>query len=302
MKEISIRNFYTRERENIKSFGRTYQINSDFGEGYQWVFPIEGDNYITIDHIIFYKDTLLEYQLPSQYLLVLYLAGSGDEFYPYQNLTPNTLRCYSPKEQYKVIYHPHLPLKAVNIHFSPYFIEEYLKEEHFDIHTNFHDFFKHKYKWYDPNLNKVLYDIYHYDSSPEMAKLYLLSKIYEILALISEFAQQVKEDKEPSKEDSLAIEEITRYMDEHYHFPITNETLAKIACMSESKMKKLFIKKHNMSITEYIQRKRIHAGAHLLITSHLSIKEVSRIVGYKNSSRFIELFKRYYGITPGKYR
>jgi len=43
--------------------------------------------------------------------------------------------------------------------------------------------------------------------------------------------------------------ELTHYMDEHYSFNITLQTLSTIACMSESKMKKLFKSVYNMSIT-----------------------------------------------------
>lgn len=94
----------------------------------------------------------------------------------------------------------------------------------------------------------------------------------------------------------------THYMDEHYSFNITLQTLSTIACMSESKMKKLFKSVYNMSITEYIQRKRISAAEHMLIQTDLTIAEISRIVGYSNPSRLIEIFKRYYGFTPSKYR
>lgn len=105
-----------------------------------------------------------------------------------------------------------------------------------------------------------------------------------------------------NKTDLQALDELTHYMDEHYSFNITLQTLSTIACMSESKMKKLFKSVYNMSITEYIQRKRISVAEHMLIQTDLTIAEISRIVGYSNPSRLIEIFKRYYGFTPSKYR
>ena len=105
-----------------------------------------------------------------------------------------------------------------------------------------------------------------------------------------------------NKTDLQALAELTHYMDEHYSFNITLQTLSTIACMSESKMKKLFKSVYNMSITEYIQRKRISVAEHMLIQTDLTIAEISRIVGYSNPSRLIEIFKRYYGFTPSKYR
>ena len=72
------------------------------------------------------------------------------------------------------------------------------------------------------------------------------------------------------------------------------------ACMSESKMKKLFKSVYNMSIIEYIQRKRISVAEHMLIQTDLTIAVILRIVGYSNPSRLIEIFKRSYGFTPLK--
>lgn len=130
--------------------------------------------------------------------------------------------------------------------------------------------------------------------------------IYEIISYLASYLKENRlneENGQPiNKTDLQALAELTHYMDEHYSFNITLQTLSTIACMSESKMKKLFKSVYNMSITEYIQRKRISVAEHMLIQTDLTIAEISRIVGYSNPSRLIEIFKRYYGFTPSKYR
>lgn len=132
------------------------------------------------------------------------------------------------------------------------------------------------------------------------------AKIYEIISILASYLKENRLNEENARSinetDLQALDELTHYMDEHYSFNITLQTLSTIACMSESKMKKLFKSVYNMSITEYIQRKRISVAEHMLIQTDLTIAEISRIVGYSNPSRLIEIFKRYYGFTPSKYR
>lgn len=85
------------------------------------------------------------------------------------------------------------------------------------------------------------------------------AKIYEIISYLASYLKENRlneENGQPiNKTDLQALAELTHYMDEHYSFNITLQTLSTIACMSESKMKKLFKSVYNMSITEYIQRK-----------------------------------------------
>ena len=54
-----------------------------------------------------------------------HISGAGDEFYPYQNVSPNTLRCYEPSEKYKAIYHPQIPLRCITVQFDQEFIDQY---------------------------------------------------------------------------------------------------------------------------------------------------------------------------------
>ena len=53
---------------------------------------------------------------------------------------------------------------------------------------------------------------------------------------------------------------------------------------------------------EYIQELRIKNSCVLLESSNKTIDEISAEVGYNNSARFYEIFKRTMGMTPQKYR
>ena len=61
-------------------------------------------------------------------------------------------------------------------------------------------------------------------------------------------------------------------------------------------------KKAGININEQISRKRMELANELLRTTRLSIAEISSRVGIPNYTTFIRLHKKYYHVTPGKYR
>lgn len=58
-----------------------------------------------------------------------------------------------------------------------------------------------------------------------------------------------------------------------------------------------------MTVTEYLNRQRIHAAENLLgITPPMSLADISEQVGFSDEKYFMKLFKRYKGLTPTSYR
>lgn len=306
MIEVKREDFFIESVKNPIEYGTYYKINQKYGKGFQWTSEVHHDFIITMTDIRFNQEIMVGGHIGSGYVLELYISGAGDEFYPYRNISPNTLRCYEPSEKYKAIYHPHIPLKCITVQFEQEFIDQYLQEISGDLEISFSDFFKEKGQYYLPNVNQSMQSLYEYILSKNASRIAVEAKIYEIISFLATYLKENRLDGEISHSinttDLQALEELTYYMDEHYSFNITLQTLSTIACMSESKMKKLFKSVYNMSITEYIQRKRISVAEHMLIQTDLTIAEISRIVGYSNPSRLIEIFKRYYGFTPSKYR
>ncbi len=57
-----------------------------------------------------------------------------------------------------------------------------------------------------------------------------------------------------------------------------------------------------MTPHEYLQRNKFRYARNLLQSTDMSMAEIAAEIGYSNLSHFFNNFKRYYGITPGKYR
>jgi YesN/AraC family two-component response regulator len=56
------------------------------------------------------------------------------------------------------------------------------------------------------------------------------------------------------------------------------------------------------SILDYINKNRIESAKFYLKNSEISINQVAQMVGFTNTNTLIRIFKKYEGITPGKYK
>ncbi len=60
--------------------------------------------------------------------------------------------------------------------------------------------------------------------------------------------------------------------------------------------------KYGVTLTEYIQQKRIAQARQLLLRTELPVLEIIEQVGYKNARYFYEIFRKSTGMTPAEYR
>jgi AraC-like DNA-binding protein len=82
--------------------------------------------------------------------------------------------------------------------------------------------------------------------------------------------------------------------------PPSIQQLAKIAAVSESKLKKDFKTMYSFPIYEYFQKARMHAAQDKLLTGKFSVKEVAMELGYSNLSNFTIAFKKEFGMLPSQ--
>jgi YesN/AraC family two-component response regulator len=92
------------------------------------------------------------------------------------------------------------------------------------------------------------------------------------------------------------------YIDDNYHNNITLEDLCAIMKVSSQHLCRLFQKHLQMRPTEFISKKRIQEAKKLLLTSDLTVNDISKTVGFHNCNYFCILFKRYEAMSPGGYR
>ena len=72
--------------------------------------------------------------------------------------------------------------------------------------------------------------------------------------------------------------------------------------MSYHHLSRLFNECMQMNFASYLAGLRLEYASELLKTSQLSVEQVVQQTGFLQSGTFIRVFKKYYGVTPGKYR
>lgn len=105
----------------------------------------------------------------------------------------------------------------------------------------------------------------------------------------------------PNITDSVTVKAV-KFLNENYSNSITISTLAARECMSHVGFTNHFV--HHMGIppVEYLTRVRIRSAAELLISTDLSISEISRCCGYENPFYFSRVFRERMGMPPSEYR
>lgn len=92
------------------------------------------------------------------------------------------------------------------------------------------------------------------------------------------------------------------YIDTHLEEELSLELLAGRVNYSESYLSHKFKEEMGIKIREYIRKKRLERAKALLLSSQLSVQDISTRYHFCSQSYFAEAFKSEYGITPSQYR
>lgn len=99
------------------------------------------------------------------------------------------------------------------------------------------------------------------------------------------------------------IQNMKEYAEANFGSDITIKTLAeKVFFMNSAYLSHLFKEKMGESFSAYLCKVRMEKAKNYLEDSKYSITEVATITGYNDTSQFIRIFKREFGVTPKKYR
>ena len=93
------------------------------------------------------------------------------------------------------------------------------------------------------------------------------------------------------------------YIEENYaNMQLSVSLLGEVMEVSASYLSKLYKKKYGISILDDISRTRIKKSKSLLQNTSMNVNEVAEQTGFMSSNVFIKAFKKWEGITPGRYR
>ncbi len=105
-----------------------------------------------------------------------------------------------------------------------------------------------------------------------------------------------------SELDEIDAERLERAVIDGVMYNLSIEELSDRCCCSLSTFKRRFHKHFNISPHRWILLCRLKLAKELLTSTDGSIADIAMQCGFVNNSHFIATFRRYYNITPLKYR
>ncbi len=101
---------------------------------------------------------------------------------------------------------------------------------------------------------------------------------------------------------SHVIADSISYINEHFHEPLSLESLARKVNLSPFHFIRIFSKETGVTPHQYLINTRISAAKFLLKSSEASIKDIAFSTGFKSESSFCSTFKNWENTTPSLYR
>ncbi len=223
----------------------------------------------------------------------LYVNLSGDVSFLVENnlydLTRGDVIVARPGEYHHCVYRSDAPHKLFWILFDC--------NKNSDILDFLQESFCENYISPQDNLREELLALcytLHNGNLTDEEKIYTFFRIFAIL----------KQSKSPISTKSVLPQELHKiidYIDRHIYEEITVIGIAKALYISQSTLERRFKEALDLTPLEYIRKKKLVLAAQLLRDGK-TVLTAGTSVGYNDNSYFIELFKRYYGVTPYQYK
>lgn len=129
----------------------------------------------------------------------------------------------------------------------------------------------------------------------------LIEALFEYIRAALECSQPALAD-DRKQEDRDAVWDIVHRVHLHYADELSLGMIARDMGTSMSKISRIFKAQVGKSFLEYVHSIRIYKAATLLLTTEMSVTDISAEVGFDSYRTFTRVFKSLKGLTPSEYR
>jgi AraC-like DNA-binding protein len=88
----------------------------------------------------------------------------------------------------------------------------------------------------------------------------------------------------------------------HYRRDLTLETVSQALSCSSRQLQRAYAQFGEFTFHEDLVARRMRAAAELLAGQAIPIRDVARLVGYRNAAHFAGAFRRRFGVSPAHFR
>lgn len=100
----------------------------------------------------------------------------------------------------------------------------------------------------------------------------------------------------------IIVEQVKSYINTHFDEPFTLQDISDSIHVSPYHLSHVFKAQTGYSPMQYTLRRRLGEAQSLLISTGLTMTEISVMVGFGNPCHFNTMFSKYIGMSPSKYR
>ena len=115
------------------------------------------------------------------------------------------------------------------------------------------------------------------------------------------YTELVREARKSTNENPY-VRRCKELIHDRLHEKVYEEDLAGELGITRSYLSQLFLKEEGIHLTEFILRQKVKASEYLLIYPDIPLGRIAATFGFSSQSHYGQVFKKYNGITPGKYR
>ena len=98
------------------------------------------------------------------------------------------------------------------------------------------------------------------------------------------------------------IDRCKKLVAEHLHERLSVKELAARLDITSDYLSRLFLQDEGTKLTEYILQRKIDVAKNQLIYTDNSYEAIAHALGFTSQSHFGQVFKKYTGMTPHRYR
>ncbi len=206
---------------------------------------------------------------------------------------------------HKTFYKNNMINDRINISFNDEFLKLFFDE---DIIKKVTALFKIKrYRIISVNRKNEVFALFN-----KLTDLYLNKKdivhshiaLADLLLTLSSINEEKQFEEEYSELTSVQIRtaQIIQYINTHFKEQITLNSIANEYFISKYYLSRTFSSQTGLSVTDFINRKRITEASLLIKNTQMKITDIALNCGFLNMSHFSLLFKRVYSVTPREYK
>lgn len=118
--------------------------------------------------------------------------------------------------------------------------------------------------------------------------------------MIRQFCREIRSHQH--QQYSNLVLSVMRYIEHQYAEDLSIQQIADELNVNVNHLTSVFRHETGCTPNAYIRQVRTKKAAHLLVSTDLSIQDISNRVGVLDANYFIKLFKKEYAMTPSEYR